>query len=137
MNSFCKSFKINAALFVVCGAEKQKPAAKAELFLHFSARLRSKLQGMGGWPPNVWEDAITTQGPSRLLRALKRTRAPLTAFGMTIHSIERVSGSRNHSRRGWLGLIDVSRVEAASRKRPFITSLNPLQSGLAAQNDKG
>jgi hypothetical protein len=30
------------------------------------------------------ESPITTQGPSRLLRALKRTRAPLTAFGMTI-----------------------------------------------------
>jgi AbrB family looped-hinge helix DNA binding protein len=29
-------------------------------------------------------EAIRTQGPSSLLRALKRTRAPLTAFGMTI-----------------------------------------------------
>jgi hypothetical protein len=34
--------------------------------------------------PNILEEASATQGPSILLRALKRTRAPLTDFGMTI-----------------------------------------------------
>jgi hypothetical protein len=33
---------------------------------------------------NAPGDQSATQGPSGLLRALKRTRAPLTAFGMTI-----------------------------------------------------
>ena len=46
--------------------------------------------GIAGWTPNIWEDAITTQGPSRLLRALKRTRAPLTAFGMTIRFLRQM-----------------------------------------------
>jgi hypothetical protein len=60
----------------------------------------AKLQEIGVWTPSVWKTQSQRKGPSRLLRALKRTRAPLTAFGMTISFLERVSGSRNHSRQG-------------------------------------
>jgi hypothetical protein len=70
-------------------------------------RLQGKLQETGGWTPNVWDAAITTQGPSRLLRALKRTRAPLTAFGMTIRFCRESFWFSQPFRQGWLGPLHV------------------------------
>jgi hypothetical protein len=62
--------------------------------------------------PTYLDEARTTQGPSRLLRALKRTRAPLTAFGMTNFCVTVVFYLRfwftQPSRQGWLGLIQIS-----------------------------
>jgi len=55
------------------------------------------------------EEAIRTQGPSSLLRALKKTRATLTAFDLTTRFLglkERLWFSPP-SRQGWWGLTQV------------------------------